>query len=496
MLPLSPADLHADQTETVERHAKRTLAIAGLAVLVTFLDTTVLFVAFPDISQTFASAGPASLSWVLNAYTIAFAALLVPAGKLADRVGHKRVFLIGSAVFTIASAACALAPTVEVLIAFRVAQAVGAAALIPASLALVLRAFPAERVPVAVAIWGAMGAVAGAVGPTIGATLVEAASWRWVFLINVPAGLLTVIAGRRMLRESSDPGTRVPALAGVVLIAGAASLASLAVVHSDTWGWLDGRTVAAGGAGLVLLVGFVLYQRRTSAPALDLSLFSDRNFTWANAATFAFGIAFTAMFFGSFLLLTELWGYSVLRAGLGVSPGPLLVGLLAPRFGRLAGRIGQRPLLMAGGLFFAAGGLWRWTQVGLEPAYLRDYLPGQLLTGLGVALVFPQLSSAIAQSLPANRLGVGGAVNQAIRQFGGTLGVALTIAFLASATSPVAALSAFDRVAALVTAGGIATTVLSAPLRTRRATTADTLAELDDLALGAVPEPPPVALTD
>ena len=140
-----------------DRHASRTLAIAGLGVLVTFLDTTVLFVAFPDISRTFSSASPASLSWVLNAYTIVFAALLVPAGKLADRIGHKRTFLTGAALFTLASAACALAPTVEVLIGFRVVQAVGAAALIPSSLALVLRAFPAERVPVAVAIWGAMG---------------------------------------------------------------------------------------------------------------------------------------------------------------------------------------------------------------------------------------------------------------------------------------------------------------------------------------------------
>src|SRR5689334_7465059 len=157
-----------------DRQARNTLAISGLAVLVTFLDTTVLFVAFPDISRTFASAGPAQLSWVLNAYTIAFAALLVPAGKVADRIGHKRVFLFGSALFTTASLACAVAPTVDVLIAFRVVQAVGAAALIPSSLALVMRAYARDRLPVAVAIWGAMGAAAGAVGPTLGAVLIEA----------------------------------------------------------------------------------------------------------------------------------------------------------------------------------------------------------------------------------------------------------------------------------------------------------------------------------
>ena len=180
----------------------------------------------------------------------------------------------------------------------------------------------------------------------------------------------------------------------------------------------------------MLLVAFVAHQSRTPSPALDLALFDNRNFRWVNAATFAFGIAFTAMFFGSYLLLTELWGYSTLRAGLGISPGPALVGILAPRFGRLAGRIGQRPLLVAGGLLFAASGLWRYVAITETPRYLADYLPGMLLSGLGVALCFPQMASTTAQSLPPNRLGVGGGVNQAIRQLGGTLGVALTIAFL------------------------------------------------------------------
>jgi EmrB/QacA subfamily drug resistance transporter len=460
--PAPPAD---------DRHARRTLALSGLAVFVTFLDTTVLFVAFPDISLTFSSATPAALSWVLNAYTITFAALLVPAGKLADRVGHKRVFLIGSALFTLASAACALAPTVGVLVAFRVVQAVGAAALIPSSLALVLRAFPPARIPSAVAVWGAMGALAGAVGPTIGASLIEVADWRWVFLINVPTGLLTVGAGRPTLRESTDPGTRLPALAGVVAIAGSAALASLAVVQSDSWGWLDPRTVAALAGGALLFVAFVAHQRRTPAPALDLSLFSIRNYAWANAATFAFGVAFTSMFFGSYLLLTELWGWSVLEAGLGISPGPLLVGLLAPRLGRLAGRVGQRPLLVAGGLVYAAGGLARLALTGLESHYLTDYLPAQILTGVGVALCFPQLSSTTAQALPPNRLGVGGAANQAIRQFGGTLGVAVAIAFLSGAASPGSLLDGFDRIALLVVAGGLATSLLALPLRTRPART-------------------------
>ena len=492
--------------ETEERarqvHARRTLTLAGLAVLVTFLDTTVLFVAFPAIGATFSSASPADLSWVLNAYTITFAALLVPAGKLADRVGHKRVFLLGSALFTVASAACALAPTVEVLVAFRIVQAVGAAALIPSSLALVMRAFPRERLPAAVAIWGAMGAVAGAIGPTLGAVLVEGPGWRWVFLVNVPVGVLTVVAGAKLLSESKDPETRVPAVLGVILVAASAALISLGVVQSNDWGWTSSKTLGAIGAGLALFALFIAHQRRTSAPALDLSLFKIRNYAWANAATLAFGTAFTAMFFGSYLLLTELWGWSVLSAGLGISPGPVLVGILAPRFGRLAGRVGQRPLLIAGGLVFAAGGVWRLVAVTSTPAYLTAYLPSMLLFGLGVALTLPQLSSATAQALPPNRLGVGGAANQAIRQLGGTFGVAFTIALLAGAGATATGagaslLDAFDEVAWLLIVGGLLTSLLVLPLRTRHAETdaeapADETSEIQTVAIDV----PAVALIE
>jgi EmrB/QacA subfamily drug resistance transporter len=449
---------------TDDRHGRRTLALASLAVLATFLDTTVLFVAFPDIVRSFTDTGPAQLSWVLNAYTITFASLLVPAGKLGDRLGHKRLFLLGSTAFTAASLACAVAPNAELLIAFRVVQAAGSALLIPASLALVLRAFPAEKVPHAVGIWGATGAAAGAVGPTLGAALVEAASWRWVFLLNLPVGILTVVLGRRVLRESSDADTPLPAPTGVLLIALASAAVALGIVQSDEWGWTDGRTVTALVGGLVLLAVFVRDQRRSSAPALDLDLFRSRDFRWANGAMAVFGTAFAAMFFGSILFLTDVWGWSILKAGLAISPGPAVVALLAPRFGRLAGRVGQRPLLLLGGGAYAAGGAWRLLALDASPDYVVEYLPSMLLTGLGVALCFPQLGSAAAQSLPANRFGVGGAVNQAVRQFGGTLGVALTIALLGRPTGLADALVRFDRIWWLIVLGGLATSVLCLPI--------------------------------
>lgn len=447
-------------------HSRRTLTIASLATLATFLDTTILFVAFPDISETFSETSASELSWVLNAYTIVFAAMLIPAGKLADRIGHRRAFLAGSTAFTIASAACGLAPTAEVLIGFRILQAAGAATLIPSSLALVMHAFPHDRLPKAVAIWGAAGAVAGALGPTLGAAIVEGLGWRWAFFLNLPVGAFTILAGIRTLHESSDPETRVPAALGVVLVAGAASLLSYGVVGSEEFGWLTARTIGILGLGLLVAAAFVGHQRRTEAPVLNLDLFRIGNFTWGNLAMLAFGVAFTAMFFGSILFLTQVWGWSVLQAGFGVAPGPAIVAVVAPRAGTLAGRIGQRPILVAGGVLYALGGLHRTVMLGVDVDYVRDYLPSMLLTGLGVALVFPQLSSVVAQALPQHRMGTGGATLQAVRQLGGTFGVALAIAFLGAPTDLADALAGYDRIWWLIVVGGLLTSLLVLPMRT------------------------------
>jgi len=447
--------------------ARSTLVIASLASLATFLDTTVLYVAFPDIGRTFSDTSAAELSWVLNAYTIVFAAFLIPAGKIADRFGHRRAFLAGSVVFTVASMACGLAPTAETLVVFRIAQAIGGATLIPASLALVMHAFPRDQLPRAVAIWGAAGAIAGALGPTLGAAIVEALGWRWAFFINLPVGVYTVVAGRRHLRETSDPTTRTPALVGVVLVAAAAGVLSYAVVETDTVGWASTETLVAMLLGVALAAVFIVHQRITSAPVLDLDLFRIRNFRWGNLAGFAFGLAFSAMFLGSILFLTEVWGWSILEAGFGVAPGPAFVAVLAPRMGALAGRIGQRPILLVGGLAYAAGGAYRLLVLGPDERYLVDYFPSMILTGIGVACCLPQLSSVVAQALPPNRIGIGGASLQAVRQFGGTFGVALAIALIGAPSSLAAALTAFDRVWWIIVIGGLATSALVLPMRTR-----------------------------
>jgi EmrB/QacA subfamily drug resistance transporter len=459
----------AQTAGTVAKGGGLTLGVAGLAATATYLDTTILFVAFADISRTFGESSTSTLSWVLNAYTIAFAALLVPSGKLADRLGHRLAFLVGSATFTIASMGCGLAPNAAVLIVFRIFQGAGSAILIPASLALVMAAFPREKLPQVIAIWGAIGALSAALGPSLGALIIDAFGWRWAFYLNLPVGIVTIAAGLKYLTEAKRPEVRIPSLGGVALIASAAGLLLYGVVESDNVGWLSGQTVLVVLAGAVLLAVFIVHQRWTDAPTLDPELFALRNFRWGNVAMFAFSTAFSAMFFALILFPVRAWEWSILKAGFGVAPGALLAAVLAPKFGKLAGQVGQRRLVMLGGLIAAVSGLYRVIFLSAQPDYLVDYGIPLVMSGFAIALVFPQVTSVAAQALPPDRVGVGGATTQAVRQFGGSFGVALTIAFLGVATGIDEVLAGFDRVWWLVVFGGLITTASAMPLQTRTA---------------------------
>jgi EmrB/QacA subfamily drug resistance transporter len=437
------------------------LLSTGLAVFAVFLDTTILFVAFPSIRADFPDVSASTLSWVLNAYTIVFAALLIPAGRLADRIGRRRTFLGAVVVFTTASMLCGIAPTVGLLVLARILQAVGAAALVPASLAMVLQTFPREKVPVAVAIWGAVGAVAGAAGPTLGALVVEHFGWRYAFFINLPVGIVSFMLGRRVLPEGkeSNPG-RLPDPLGVVLLASGLALMAYGIVQTDDWGWASARFLGVELVAATLVVTFLWRCSRVANPLLDLTLFSSPSFRWANAGTMAYAVGFNAMFLGNVLFLTQVWGYSIMRAGLAIAVGPSIVAVTAPFFGRLDGQIGQRALLIPGGLVWASGGLFLLMRATTTPDYLGQYLPAVCLTGIGVALCLPQLSSAAVQGLPADRFGSGSAVNQAIRNLGATLGVALVVALTAD-IEPASALDAFHRVWWLLVASGLVVTALS-----------------------------------
>src|SRR5262249_54855882 len=297
-------------------------SLCSLAMFLVMLDTTVLFVAFHGIRAAFAGASATELSWVLNAYTIVYAALLVPAGRLADLYGRKQLFLIGVALFTFASVLCGFATNSLALIGFRAFQAVGGAFLTPASLALILAAFPVQKRAIAVSLWGAVGALAAAVGPSAGASIVDALGWQWAFFINLPVGLFALALSAGKLKESKAAETgALPDIPGVfLLILGVGGIA-FGVVKSSDWGFASPWTLGAILAGVALLLGFVAWATRVEMPALDLRLFRDANYRFANIATFVFSVTFAAMFFGSFFFLTLVWGFSLPTAGLAVTPG-------------------------------------------------------------------------------------------------------------------------------------------------------------------------------
>ncbi len=435
------------------------LGVTSLATFAAALDTSIMFMAFPDIGRTFSDVSRADLSWVINAYIIVFAALLVPAGRLADRLGRKRVFLTGVVIFTTFSALCGAAPEPQLLIAARTFQAVGGALLFPSALALVLGEFPLHRRAGAVAIWSGVGALAAALGPSVGGVIIDTLGWRWAFYMNLPVGLAALTLGLRMLRESrAQEAPGLTDLAGVaLLIAGVGALA-LGTVQTDGWGWGDQRTLLAFAAAAVILPLFILRSATHHSPALDLTLFRSHNFRMANLATFVFSLAFSAMFLGVVLFLTLVWRYSILKAGLTIWPGPLTAAMVAGPAGRLVDRIGHRKILVPGALSFAAGSAWLLLRADVEPDVWGVWIPAAIMTGIGVGLAMPSLSSAAVHSLDQDRFAVGSAVNQTVRQIASVLGVALVIALIGS-PDPAGVLDAFDRVyllmviAALITAG-------------------------------------------
>ena len=413
--------------------------VASIAVFLVSIDTTVLFAAFGALRLGFPDSAAADLSWVLNAYTVVYAALLVPAGRLVDAHGRKRIFQLGLVLFLAASAACGAAPSIGTLVAARALQAVGAALLIPSSLALVLGVFPIEGRAVAVSLWGAVGGLAAALGPSIGAGVVDALGWRWAFFLNLPLGLLALARGRHRLAESRNADHAAPVdVPGIVLLIAGVSALAFGIVQSEALGWRSPAVLGSIAAGLAVLLAFGGWARRTPHPAVDLSLFNDRTYRYVNLATLAFGIAFAMMFFGFFFFTMQVWHYSLPKAGLAVTPGPLLVVPVAVVAGRIAARVGHRPLLVAGSLVYAAGGLWFYLRAGVEPDYLGTWLPGLMLTGSAVGMVLPSLSGAAVARLAPVRFGIGSAVNQAVRQIGAVLGVAATVALVGHASPQLA----------------------------------------------------------
>jgi EmrB/QacA subfamily drug resistance transporter len=450
---------------------RRTALIVGVLAIAVFMSSLDLFIvnlAFPYIGQEYRGTTLSSLSWVLNAYTIVFAAVLVPAGRWADRIGRRRAMTAGLVLFTAGSVLCGLAPGVGVLIAARVVQAAGAGIMVPASLSLLLAAVPPAGRAKAIGTWSALAALGAALGPVIGGSLVQL-SWRWVFWINVPVGLAAIVLAARVVPESRDEHTRGrPDLAGAALLALSVGLVALALVKVPVWGWGSARFLGLLAAAVASGVVLVVRSHRHHAPVIELGLLRTRMFS----GTFAASILYYAGF-GAFVLtwvefLTGVWHYSAVRAGLAIAPGPLMVlpfaRLVSPWLAAKLGGPGR--VAVAGALVNAGAQVLWYVLLTAEPHYLTRMLPVQLLGGAGVGLAIPSLIGAGSMALPPDRFGTGSGILNMARQIGTVLGVAGVIAILASpGLGPV---TLFHHTTVLVAAFFLAAAVVAAVTITAR----------------------------
>jgi EmrB/QacA subfamily drug resistance transporter len=395
-----------------------------------------------------------------------FAALLIPAGRWADRTGRKRAFLLGMSLFTLASAACAAAPSVGFLIAARVAQAAGAALLFPTSLGLLLPEFPPERRQVAIGMWAAVGGAAAAAGPLFGGLLTQI-SWHWVFLVNVPIGIVAVVAGTRVLHEIREPGTeRGDVLGAAFLVGGIASL-TLAIVKGNDWGWGSDRVIGLLAAAAILLVLVGYRSTRHPAPVIDPAVVRVRAFSVSAVAMLLFNVAFAAMLLSNVLLLTEGWHESILRAGLQLAPGPAAAALTAVPASLLAQRVGPRWTGGLGTLLFAGGVGLVALSAGETPHYATDFMPGFVIGGIGVGFVLPSVQGAAMSTLPPALFSTGTAKISMARQIGAALGIAILVAVIGT-PSPGHVVEAFQpvwRVEILAALGAGVAMLLVGPLR-------------------------------
>jgi EmrB/QacA subfamily drug resistance transporter len=445
------------QRSTASPNVVLVIVCAGVAMA--SLDLFIVNVALPSMARSFGTTGLGDLSWVLNAYAIVYAALLVLFGRLADRYRRDRGFLVGVAVFVAASAACAAATSLPMLIAFRVLQAAGAALLTPTSLGLILATSPPERRHSAVRTWTAVGGLAAALGPAVGGVLV-AASWRWVFLVNLPIGLAALLAGWRLLPEVPGHAVPRPDALSALLITGGVGALTLGLVQGGTWGWGSDRTTGVLGLAVVALALFAARTARHHNPLIDRALFRVRPFTGASAVAVIFSIAFGAMLLSRVFWAQDVWHWSAFTTGVSIAPGPLMVPLFSFLIaGPLIARFGPGAVIAAGSTLFAAGMAWMALAATIAPDYVGDVLGGLLLTGAGVGLTLPTLMATAASSLPPTAFATGSAVVNMLRQVGLAIGVALLIAVLGSPRSPAATLAAYQRswavTASIALAGGI-----------------------------------------
>jgi EmrB/QacA subfamily drug resistance transporter len=448
-----------------------TLAITSIALFMVVLDNLVVSTALPVIRVDL-GASIEELEWTVNAYTLTFAVFLLTGAALGDRFGRKRMFSLGLGIFTVASAAAALAPSMGALIAARAVQGVGGALVMPLTLTLLSAAFPAERRGVALGIWGAIGGIAVASGPLVGGAVIEGISWQWVFWLNVPVGLLLIPLAIARLRESHGPDKALD-LPGLGLASAGLLGVVWGLVNGNADGWTSPSIVASLSGGVALLVAFVMWELRTREPMLPMRFFRNRGFSAANAASLAMSFGM----FGSIFLLTQFFqtaqGYSPLEAGLRVLPWTAMPMVVAPIAGALSDKIGSRPILAVGLGLQAIGLAWIAAVSSATVGYTSLVGPF-IVSGIGMGMFFAPMANVILSAVKPAEEGKASGANNAVREVGGVFGVAV-LASVFSRYGGYESAEAFNDglvvatwVGAVVVAGG-ALAALAIPGRKREA---------------------------
>jgi EmrB/QacA subfamily drug resistance transporter len=391
---------------------------------IAFLDATVVNVALPTIGEEL-DAGIAGLQWVVNAYTLTLSGFLLLGGSLGDHYGRRRVFVVGVVWFAAASLLCGAAPSAEALVAARALQGIGGALLTPGSLAIIEASFRAEDRGPAIGAWSGLGGVTAAIGPFLGGWLVQAASWRWIFLINLPLAVVVVWVAQRHVPESRDPSVgRGLDYAGAALAAAGLAGVVYALTDGPGLGWTSPRILLAGVVGVAALAAFVLWERRSRHPMLPLDIFASRQFTAANLVTFVVYGALGGALFLMPIQLQRVVGFSPLAAGVALVPITAVMLLLSARAGRLSARIGPRLPMTLGPLLVAAGFVL-YTRIGPGASYLADVLPGMLVFASGLTLTVAPLTATVLAAAPAEHAGMASAVNNTVARAAGLLAVAI-----------------------------------------------------------------------
>ncbi|MFF9570496.1 DHA2 family efflux MFS transporter permease subunit [Streptomyces sp. NPDC014685] len=416
------------------RRASLALLLACAGTFLSFLDATVTNLAVPPIADDF-DVSLTTVSWVATAYVIPFAALLAPAGPLADAVGRARLFLIGVAVFTASSLLIAVAPALPVLLGARAVQGLAAALLVPASLGLVLAEIPAERRRAAIGMWSAAGALAAAAGPAVGGVMVEVLDWRALFCLNLPVGCWVLIAGRKLLTGESRTGEG-PDLVGGLLLALCIGSAVYGLTQGPDHGWTSVHVSAASGVAVLSGAATVLRALRHPRPALRLDLFHSRSFAVASGVSLAYGAAlFTTMLLGV-LFMTDAWNYSALEAGLAMSPAALVTAVVGIGIGRLPVALTPRTMVAGGSALVAASTAVLALLIDTEPRFWTLWLPTGTVMGVGVGMATVGISSAAALSVVPRHFAAATGMVMAVRQVGGGLGIAATAVIVAEVSGP------------------------------------------------------------